>query len=80
MKDLVPELFNILEDMVGDDPAARITMAKASSRLKAWSESLSDEFLATKVWEYCPDKQEHYSQSERERKLKMLDSPKESVS
>lgn len=68
MSTLLPELAQILDDMVPDQPAARITMTEAASRLRAWSEGLSDDFLATRVWEYCPDKRD-YTNSERERKL-----------
>jgi hypothetical protein len=64
MRDLLPELHQILEKMVCDDPDERLTMAEASKRLEQYRKSVPEETLRTKVYEYCNSKARPYTSSD----------------
>lgn len=64
MRDLLPELATILDDMTRDDPIDRLTMSDATDRVKRYIEGLEVDTLQIKAWQYCNVLQPPFSSSD----------------
>jgi len=52
----LPELVQIFDDMISEDPDARPSMAQACKRLEDVTLELSEDIRKTSAWEYHPAK------------------------
>lgn len=53
MPELLPELAQILDDMIVEDPDHRPTMAEASKRVERYRKNLDEATLSIKFRDYC---------------------------